>query len=254
MCQYYSFEHLHVCFLRENLLFSTLILGSVIIDYVVFYGDYSKWSSDGLYVNSAVFYCCQWVQDFRTMPLSHGSINEGILFWDCSFVHPHRYRYRVLKGSWHSHWRHQIWGTCPSTYNNLIFSSVLWPMQNLTATLCWWTPSDFCDKSQWLRCWKLLTDILWVVFEMHHLIFSVVGIILLWCTSFILTCVYIYIMQIMLRHVEARNMQIMCTFAAILLIKYVNKLLYFSVCFSSSHWCRFLHVGWVVDDCCSRCS
>jgi len=35
----YDCPFLHVSILPENLLFSTLILGSVFIDYVVFYGD-----------------------------------------------------------------------------------------------------------------------------------------------------------------------------------------------------------------------
>jgi len=35
---YYDWEFLHVRNLQENLLFSTLILGSVLSDYVVFYG------------------------------------------------------------------------------------------------------------------------------------------------------------------------------------------------------------------------
>ena len=36
---FYDRPFLHVCNLEENVLFSTLILGSVISDYVVFYGD-----------------------------------------------------------------------------------------------------------------------------------------------------------------------------------------------------------------------
>ena len=36
---FYDRPFLHVCNLEGNLLFSTLILGSVFSDYVVFYGD-----------------------------------------------------------------------------------------------------------------------------------------------------------------------------------------------------------------------
>jgi len=36
---FYDWPFLHVRNLEEYLLFSTLILGSVFIDYVVFYGD-----------------------------------------------------------------------------------------------------------------------------------------------------------------------------------------------------------------------
>jgi len=36
---FYDRQFLHVCNLEENVLLSTLILGSVFSDYVVFYGD-----------------------------------------------------------------------------------------------------------------------------------------------------------------------------------------------------------------------
>jgi len=36
---FYDRPFLYVCNVEENLLFSTLILGSVLSDYVVFYGD-----------------------------------------------------------------------------------------------------------------------------------------------------------------------------------------------------------------------
>jgi len=39
----YDRPFLYVCNLEENLLFSTLILGSVFNDYVVFYGDLNIW-------------------------------------------------------------------------------------------------------------------------------------------------------------------------------------------------------------------
>jgi len=39
---FYDCPDLHVRYLEENLLFSTLILGSVFSDYVVFYGDLSN--------------------------------------------------------------------------------------------------------------------------------------------------------------------------------------------------------------------
>ena len=39
MFLFYDWPLLHVCNLHENVAFSTLILGSVFNDYVVFYGD-----------------------------------------------------------------------------------------------------------------------------------------------------------------------------------------------------------------------
>ena len=41
------------------------------------------------------------------------------------------------------YWRRQLWCTGarpPSTYNNLLFFSVLWPIQSLTATICRQSP------------------------------------------------------------------------------------------------------------------